>query len=429
MTLHPAPRAARLAARALRLPPRTVRLRLTLLYGGLFLLCGAALLAITYVLVDHAAPFAAYRYQGPHHLVVGCSLTARHGIAIARHPAASGPCERLALQQHASLMSTLLAREGIALAIMAVAAIALGWLVAGRVLRPLRVMTAAAQRITERNLDERLGLQGPDDELKTLADTIDELLGRLEWAFEAQRRFVANASHELRTPLTMMRTALDVATGKPGGPPPQVAVLAAKVRIGLDRADALLESFLTLARLQRGAAPAWPSEAVSLPGTAAAVLAGHAEPIAALGLTVERDLADAPVAGSAVLLTRMTENVIDNAVRHNEPGGWIRVITGTGGPHATLVVETGGRVLDHGEVSHLAQPFRRLGNDRTGPGTGLGLSIVAGIAEAHGGTLGLRARPEGGLRVAVSLPLAAGGAAEEPAAEEPGAIALAGMRA
>jgi signal transduction histidine kinase len=153
----------------------------------------------------------------------------------------------------------------------------------------------------------------------------------------------------------MMRTALDVAAGKPGGPPPQVAVLAAKVRIGLDRADALLESFLTLARLQRGAAPAWPGEVVSLPGTAAAVLAAQAEPITALSLTIERDLADAPVAGSAVLLTRMTENVIDNAVRHNQPGGWVRVVTSTGGPHAVLVVETGGRVLDQGEVSQLAQ--------------------------------------------------------------------------
>ena len=423
MTLHPAPSAPRLAARALRMPPRTVRLRLTLLFGGLFLICGAGLLAITYVLVDHAAPYAAtYRYRGPgpHGTVVGCSV----GSVIAKHPATPGPCQTLALQQHASLMSTLLAREGIALAIMAVAAIALGWLVAGRVLRPLRVMTAAAQRITERNLDERLGLQGPDDELKTLADTIDDLLGRLERAFEAQRRFVTNASHELRTPLTMMRTALDVATGKPGGSPPQVAALAAKVRIGLDRADALLESFLTLARLQRGAARVWPSQAVSLPGTAAAVLAGHAEAIAALGLTVERDLADAPVAGSSVLLTQMTENVIDNAVRHNEPGGWIRVVTGTGGPHATLVVQTGGRVLDQGEVSQLAQPFRRLGTDRTGPGTGLGLSIVAAIAEAHGGTLGLRARPGGGLRVAVSLPLAAARAAGEP-----GTVALAGTRA
>jgi signal transduction histidine kinase len=158
------------------------------------------------------------------------------------------------------------------------------------------------------------------------------------------------------------------------------------------------------------------------------VLAGQAELIAALGLTVERDLADAPVAGSTVLLTRMTENVIDNAVRHNEPGGWIRVVTGTGGPHAVLVVETGGRVLDQGEVSELAQPFCRLGTDRTGPGTGLGLSIVAAIAEAHGGTLDLRARPEGGLRVEVSLPLAAGGASGA-AAGEPGAVALAGTRA
>ena len=202
----------------------------------------------------------------------------------------------------------------------------------------------------------------------------------------------------------MIRTSVDVATAKPGPVPAQVTVLAGKVREGLDRADRLLEGLLTLARAQHGGVA--DLAVVSLPGIVDAALAERAGAIASLGLTVERALGEARVTGSEALLARLVENLVDNAVRHNEPGGWVRVETGADGAGARLVVETGGRRLDAGAVADLGQPFRRLGAERTGSenGTGLGLSIVAAVAAAHGGALRLRARPEGGLRADVALP-------------------------
>jgi len=418
-------RAGRMSQRTrwLRPPPPTVRLRLTLLYGALFLCCGAGLLAITYFLVDNiTSRNFTYTYKGLNGTrSIACGTITRPGSGYnglltpgARATASLvRQCDALAVQEHANVMHHLLAYSGIALALMVLAAAALGWLVAGRVLRPLRSITTATQAITAHNLHERLALPGPDDELKALADTIDDLLGRLEKEFEAQKRFIANVSHELRTPLTMMRTALDVATGKPGPAAPQVSLLAAKMRKGLDKADRLVESFLVLARAQRGAEP--PGVAVSLGRAAEAALAERAQAIAGMRLAVEHDLADAPVEGAALLLARMTDNLIDNAIRHNQPGGWVRVTTRVEGAQARLVVENGGPVLDEPDVREIAQPFRRLGADRTGGGTGLGLSIVAAIAAAHNGTLELSARAGGGLRASVTLPL--------PAAE---AMALAG---
>jgi signal transduction histidine kinase len=285
-----------------------------------------------------------------------------------------------------------------------VVSIALSWIVAGRVLRPLRTMTATTRLISEHSLHERLAMQGPSDELKELGDTIDGLLGRLEGSFNAQRRFVANASHELRTPHAMIRTSVDVATAKPGPLPPQVTVLADKVREGLDRADRLLDGLLTLARAQHGALP--DRATVSLRQAVSAALEGRGDAIARMDIEVDRAMREVRVEGSETLLTRMVENVVDNAVRHNERGGWIHVETGMDGTAASLVVETGGPLLDESRVQQLAQPFRRLGADRTGSenGTGLGLSIVAAIAAAHGGALHLHARPQGGLRVHIVLP-------------------------
>ena len=368
---------------------RTVRLRLTLAYAGLFVVSGAALLAMTYALgtgLTHTASVTAVPPAGP---------------AAAQPPVR--PREGPNVDTGISLPAAVTAAE-LALAVMAVASTALGWVVAGRVLRPLRTITVTTRQISDHNLHERLAMRGPDDELKDLADTIDGLLGRLEGSFNAQRRFVANASHELRTPLAMIRTSVDVATAKPGPVPGQVTVLAGKVREGLDRADRLLEGLLTLARAQHGAVA--DLAVVSLPGIVDAALAERAGAIASLGLTVERALGEARVTGSEALLTRLVENLVDNAVRHNEPGGWVRVETGADGAGARLVVETSGRRLDEGAVADLGQPFRRLGAERTGSenGTGLGLSIVAAVAAAHGGVLRVRARPEGGLRADVALP-------------------------
>jgi hypothetical protein len=231
------------------------------------------------------------------------------------------------------------------------------------------------------------------------------LLARLERSFRFQRRFAASAAHELRTPLATMRVWLDVAAAKPGPAAPQAVALADRMRTELDRIDQLLESLLTLAHTEQG--PARDEATLRLADLASAAVEGRADAISRLALDVGL-VADpgAWVRGSRTLLTRMVANVIDNAVTHNEPGGWLRAAVTAEGPLACLVVDNGGPVLAQEEVSELAQPFQRLAAERTGSdrGSGLGLSIVASIAEAHGGTLRLHARREGGLRVAITLP-------------------------
>jgi signal transduction histidine kinase len=414
---------------------RTVRLRLTGMFAILFVLAGAALLAIASGLVvgkstSEAAPARAQPQPQP-------DLQARLARAESQIRSLQAQLQSSSGHSPPSLSHQLFLSSLIALGIMAVVAALLGWLFAGRALRPLRVITSTARRISEDNLDERLAFSGPQDELKDLADTIDGLLERLEGAFGAQRRFVANASHELRTPLAIMRASLDVAMAKPEPPPVQTVLLADRLRTELDRIDELLAGFLVLARAQHGALP--DLAVVSLGDLASAALAVRASAIAARELTVQAEVSPAGpwVAGSQALVSRMVDNVIDNAIVHNERAGWLRVAVGpvepgtvaastvaatpvaatTGGRWACVVVENDGPVLDQAQVAQLAQPFRRLGASghstgriATGGGSGLGLSIVAAIAAAHGGTLELSARPEGGLRVAVSLPLAAAAA-------------------
>jgi signal transduction histidine kinase len=372
---------------------RTLRLRITALYGVPFLLSGAVLLALTNLLARSGTATVAYPVRAG----------ADPGVA-----AALAQVQEHAAAQQAADLHQLLVGSTIALAFMALLSIVLGWVVAGRLLRPLRAMTAAARRISHDRLHERLAVPGPDDELRDLGDTIDDLLERLEGAFTAQRRFVANASHELRTPLATMRASLDVAVAKPEPVPPQTMALAARLRRELDQVDELLEGLLVLARAQHGAASG--RAVVTLDDLVSTALAERAGAIAAKELTVTRAGDGARVEGSRVLLRRLVDNVVDNAVRHNEVGGWLRLATATDGGLARLTVESGGAVLDRDQVEQLAQPFRRLGADRTGSdrGAGLGLSIVAAIAEAHGGTLGLHARADGGLRVDVVLPTAAG---------------------
>jgi hypothetical protein len=279
--------------------------------------------------------------------------------------------------------------------------------VAGRFLRPLRTITAATREISATNLHERLNLTGPDDELKELADTFDQLLDRLERSFAFERQFVGNASHELRTPLAGMRTSLDVAMAKPGPVPPHIRTLADRLRRELDHIDRLLEGFLTLAHTQHG--PTTDESTVSLADLARGAIARHTEAISAMGLDVEQRLGPDPyVTGSNTLLSRLVENLIDNAFGQNEPGGWVRVTTAVEDKRARLLVENGGPVLDPDQVKQLAQPFRRIGAERTGSdnGAGLGLAIVSSIAQVHGGTLDLEALTDGGLRVAITLPLA-----------------------
>jgi signal transduction histidine kinase len=380
----------RLAARLRRgaRPLRTVRLRLALLYGGLFFVSGAALLAITYLFVVISTP--------------SLPLDSVLGSAAAHVPL---PIHRAIDDQRAIERHVLLSRSGLALLVMTVLSVLLGWLMAGRVLRPLRVITATTRQLSEENLHERLSLRGPNDELKLLGDTIDGLLDRLEAAFEAQRAFVANASHELRTPLAGVRVSIDVASRRASGTTPDALVLAQKVREDLDRADRLLESFLVLARAQRGAIT--DLEPVSLAKLAGDALEVRSSAVAGRHLRATATLTEAPVVGNEVLLARLVANLIDNAVRHNQECGFIEVTTKADDDMAYFVVESGGPPLDQERVDQLVQPFKRLGVDRTGSenGLGLGLAIVAAIANAHGGSLELRARREGGLGVTVALPL------------------------
>jgi len=383
------------------LPRRTVRMRLTALYGALFLVSGAVLLAIA---SGVAVSSSRMSVTAANQQAVASPL-ARDQIRIQQLQNELASAER---QIHSGVSHGLLVGSAIALGVMTVISVVLGWIVAGRVLRPLRQMTAATQRISADRLHERLAMAGPGDELKDLADTIDGLLERLEDAFAAQRRFVANASHELRTPLATMRASVDVAVAKPEPVPAQTIALADRLRGELDRVDGLLDGFLVLARAQHGDLPG--QATLSLEYITAAALAVRAGPIAAKRLTVHHVTGREGtwVIGSQALLCRMVDNVLDNAIGHNRDGGWISVTTGADEQLVRLVVETGGDVLDAGQVSQLAQPFRRLGADRIGSdrGSGLGLSIVEAIATAHGGSLELSARPEGGLRVTIALPLA-----------------------
>ena len=372
-------------------PHPTVRWRLTLLYSLLFLICGVALLAITYWL------FTNFAFQAP-----------KPGIAPDGRASPTSLAVSYALSHERTVgLHRLQIWSGIALAIMALISGVLGWVVAGRVLAPLRTIIAATERISDMNLHERLAMPGPRDELRQLADTIDRLLERLEAAFAAQRRFVANASHELRTPLAMMRTTLDVAIAKPAGVPVQTRELCGELRLDLDSADRLLESFLTLARAENGQLD--DSAQVSLESLIVDALAARAHQIAAKELRVETDLAAVAVAGSATLLARMIENVVENAVRHNQPGGSIALtLARLEGQQARVIIDSSGPMLDEHAVAQLAQPFKRLGEDRIGSqnGHGLGLSIVAAVAAAHDGSLELQARAEGGLGVQITIPSA-----------------------
>jgi signal transduction histidine kinase len=375
--------------KSMRMPRRSVRLRLAALYGILFFVSGGLLLAA----------------------VTG--VTVSRSTSAARVPTQPAPAPRppapFTPDPNGTVSHQLILASFIALGVMTVVSLGLGWIIAGRALRPVRQMTAAAQRISEHNLNERLAVTGPKDELKELGDTFDGLLQRLETAFNAQRRFVANASHELRTPLTTMRASLDVALAKPEPVPPQTAALAGRLRVELDRVDRLLEAFLVLARAQHRDLPA--TAMLPLDYLVTAALGDQAAQIAARNLTVRHS--DSPdgawVTGSHALLNRLVENLIENAVSHNEDGGWIAISADSDSQTARLVVENGGRVLSQHQADELTQPFRRFGADRTGSdqGSGLGLSIVAAIAEAHGGTVDLHARGGGGLRVTIELPVAA----------------------
>ncbi|WP_460062629.1 sensor histidine kinase [Streptomyces sp. YKOK-I1] len=380
---------------------RGIRWRFTTLYAGLFLASAVVLLTVVGLVAggDHRAAPAPGSGLG------AVPSAAQERIASLEHQLA---------EAHGRQMDQLLLGSAVGLAVMGLLSVGLGWFAAGRVLRPLRAMTAATRRISADSLHERLAVPGPHDELRRLGDTIDDLLERLEQAFAAQRRFVADASHELRTPLATMRASVDVALAKPGPVPEQTRTVAHRVRAELDQVDRLLDGLLALARAQHGV-PLPDAEPVRLDALAGAALAERAAAASGRQLAVEAegsaDGAGAWVCGDRTLLRRMVDNLVDNAIGHNRPGGWIRIATRAEDTDVCLIVENGGPSLTQDQVADLARPFRRLGAERTGggggAGAGLGLSIVAAVAEAHGGRLDLRARAEGGLRATVTLSRAA----------------------
>jgi signal transduction histidine kinase len=332
----------------------TLRLRLTILYTLLFGACGALLLGLTSWLV---------------HRHVSRTLPPGFG-------------DRALAQLDAQLV--------LALAGMLLVSAALGYLVAGRALAPMRRVTGLARRVTQERLDERIAMAGPRDELRELADTLDGMLDRLASAFDGQRRFVANASHELRTPLTVIRAEVEVALADPDASAAELRRMGEIVLEAADRTQALLDSLMVLARSQQALPRREPVDLAHAARTAAATIAPEA---AVRGVEVRLDLERAPIEGDPPLVERLVANLVENAVRHNEPGGLVRVTTRPG----LVRVENTGPVIAADDVRRLAEPFERLGRDSEGPGAGLGLSIVRAVADAHGADLHLHPRTGGGL--------------------------------
>ena len=404
----------------LRPSKTTVRWRLAALYGGLFLVSGAGLLAITYALVDHATVSRAQHIlslpavrqriaaeagtRGPNvHVRVG--PPPRGFKAIISSDAGRAVIQFAGSQQRISDLHQLEIESGIALAIMAIISGTLGWLIAGRVLRPLRTITATTRQISERNLHKRLALHGPPDELRELADTIDSLLQRLEMAFETQRRFVANASHELRTPLTAARALLEMTMSDPHATMETFRETCRQVLEENEHQEQLIDALLMLAQGQRGLDH---PEALDLAVIADDVVRRLTPEIDARGLQLRIRTEPAPVSGDPRLLERLVTNLVENAIHHNEPHGDIGFDVENDAGHATVTVTNSGPSVPRAEIERLRQPFQRLTPERTGhhDGVGLGLSIVATIADAHGATLSLSPRTGGGLHVEVRFPAA-----------------------
>jgi signal transduction histidine kinase len=426
--------------RRLRLPRRTARLRLTVLYGAAFLACGAVVLgAVAYLFLGTARyqpsangrnssatevaktstriPVAAVQQEGSYDIVrVPIADVQREGaydvfgtsvVLKQAQPPALTATEQAKLLAEAKFEVSYDYREiliicAIILVGIAVAAAAIGWLIAGRVLRPLSTITVAARRIAASSLHERLALHGPDDELKELADTLDNLFARLEASFETQRRFAANASHELRTPLTRERTLLQVTLADPASTAETWQAVSRELLASNAEQERLIEALLTLAGSEADPGESEPLDLAAISSTAL-VAAGPA--ISRLGLNVQADLQPAALEGDPLLVQHLVTNLIDNAVQYNLPGGDVQVTTRTSSGRAILSVANSGPVIPAAEVDRLFQAFQRFGprRARRDGGHGLGLSIVRAIATAHGATIEARARPEGGLAVDVTF--------------------------
>ncbi len=397
----------------------TIRLRLTLLIGAVLILAGSILLGLTYVLVRHSVNSnpSEVRAAIAHRLGVDPNVLRtipRSGIA--RPPGAHYHrvlFEDVQRQINNDNLHRLIVESGIALGVLAIGSVGIGWVVAGRMLRPIHTITTAAQRFSDVNLHERIDLEGPADELKELADTFDAMLERLDRAFMSQQRFVADASHELRTPLAVIRTEVDVALADPNASAEDLRSMGEVVREATERSQALVDGLLMLARTGAVAPPETP---VDLADVSARVVDRLAPEADALELALDLSLGPAQVRGDRALLERLVENLVENALTYNEHGGWISVTTGLDGDTVSLRVANSGPLVPPERVASLFERFRRLDDWDHQQGHrsfGLGLSIVDAVARAHGGSVTAEAQPDGGLLIIVELPAAV--APAEPA--------------
>ncbi|MFI7061885.1 sensor histidine kinase [Kribbella sp. NPDC050124] len=403
----------------------TLRGRLTLIYGGLFLVAGVLLLGVTYLLFSnnltggyrvlvqgtyHGSPSPGATPKPPNQLFVlnkdGDTLTG---------PAAEKVIQEQREQVRRAATKSLFTQGSIALVVVGGLAAGFGWLVAGRVLAPLHRVTDTARRIaaSPAALHERIALRGPDDEVKNLADAFDTMVERLDHSFDGQRRFVANASHELRTPLTLGRALVEVAMHRRTASA-DVKELGESLLTINARHEQLIDGLLILADSEKQLTTVYPVNLGDIVTHVAGQLSAEAS---ACGVDLIRGPGDAPTRGDALLLERLVHNLVENGIRHNTDrqaittesppdDRWVRVVSKTVGDHAQVTVTNTGPDIPPYEVESLFKPFYRLGTERLvgGKGAGLGLSIVRSVAEAHHGTVTATPRQGGGLEITVSLP-------------------------
>jgi signal transduction histidine kinase len=373
-----------------------IRVRLTLLYAGALFLASATVVAVMFLYLGHSL-----NHQLSSQVASAEQLRTHAGHDVS--PELVDQLRAQLLQAHTSTMHTAIVVSLVCLAVLAAAAVGLGWLLAGRALRPLQDITATARRVAERNLHERIALAGPDDEIKDLADTFDAMLERLDRAFESQRRFVANASHELRTPLTINRALIEVALDDPQAGE-SLRQLGTHLLAVNQRHEQLIDGLLTLASSEECLTTRSPVDLADIAWHAATTATRDG------GVEIRTAFATAPVAGDPILLERLAHNLIDNAIRYNVlEDGWVKVSTDLNNRNARLTVENPGPHVAPEEIPGLFEPFRRLGAERHATpdgshGAGLGLSIVRSVAHAHGGDVHATSRPDGGLTVYVHLP-------------------------
>jgi signal transduction histidine kinase len=380
-------------ARIVRRIRPTLRLRLTLLNGALLVGGALLLIVLAWLLVRDA---------------LSATMPLKPGSKVTLADGSTLDAQAWLDSLRSSMQTTLLVDGFVAVLALSVIGVAGAYVVAGRALRPLQQVTSTAQHLSGENLDQRIRYVGADDEVAELAATFDAMLDRINTTFETQKRFVANASHELRTPLAVMRTEIDVTLSDPEADVDEYRRMATVVRDGSERANALVDALLVLARseAQAGRRLSRKMPADLSTGVAGALSAVRKE-ADRMSLVFDTDLEPAPVVGDPGLLDRLAGNLIENAVRYNHLHGRVWVRTGVDATHAWLVVKNTGYEVEAADVPGLFEPFRRGGWERTGGrGSGLGLSIVRAVAEAHGGTVSAVANPDGGLEVTVTLPAA-----------------------